>query len=115
MSEVRATHELAEERSLALHRVVAERVAREPGLRSGALERVDRWQAKGTLGSFYADRWRALLTGPLDTLLATLVDECQSARDLRQNTPFTFIVGPRERWRIWREVAEQHRKDRREP
>ena len=52
----------------------------------------------------YAARWLALLDGSREVLLATLVDEREDAVALRQSTPFTFVVGPRERWRLWREV-----------
>ena len=97
-------HLLAEERSLALHREVARRVRDDPELVARARVKVDRWLADGGLAYAYADEWRRALAGPLDALCALLVDEGEHARALRQATPFTFVVPPRERWRIWRET-----------
>ena len=44
---------------------------------------------------------------PLDTLIERLSADEEAMRDLRQSSPFTFVVPPRERWRIWREVRER--------
>ena len=41
---------------------------------------------------------------PLDVLVDLLEADDEPMRDLRQSSPFTFVVAPRERWRIWREV-----------
>ncbi len=97
-------HRLLEARSLALHREVARRLRENPALLAQAREHVERWSAQGTMSLTYADAWRRLLDGPLDALLALLIDESEAARALRQNTPFTFVVAPRDRWRLWRET-----------
>jgi hypothetical protein len=101
-------HRLAEERSLALHRVIAARVAADPGLVAAARERLERFARDGALCGGYAQIWRELLDGPVERLTEALVDETERGRALRQATPFTFVVGPRERWRIWRDVAKAH-------
>ena len=95
---------MAELRSLALHRAVAERLAREPLLVSTALRRVDGWIAEGTVHPRYARRWREILDLPLDALLATLIDTGEEATDLRQVSPFAGVLSPRERWSVWRSV-----------
>lgn len=100
-------HELAEERSLALHRAIAERIRRDPSIVGRARDRVDGWLADRSVAEPYARRWKALLDGPREALLAALVDQGQAARDLRQTTPFAFVVPPRERWRLWRETRER--------
>ena len=97
-------HELAEERSLAIHRVVADRLREDPGLIAAAAARVERWLADGSVHPFYAEAWRKLLSGPAERLLAALVDPSEAARALRQCSPFAGIVDPRTRWRIWGEV-----------
>jgi hypothetical protein len=89
-------HRTAERRSLALHRLVADR------LDDAVLDR-----ARGriaTLPSPYAERWRALLDGPREELLGVLLADDERARDLRQCTPFAGEVGAGDRWRIIREV-----------
>lgn len=97
-------HRLAEERSLALHRVIAEMLARDPELAVRARERVVGWASDGLVHPHYTQAWNQLLNGPLDDLRAILVDESEHARALRQVTPFAGWVDPRTRWRIWREV-----------
>lgn len=100
-------HRLAEERSIAYHRAVAERLRGDPALLAVARDRVERAIAEGGRAAPYAERWRTALDGPLDVLLALLVDEGEHARALRQATPFAGFVDARERWRIWREVRER--------
>lgn len=100
-------HLLAEQRSLALHREIAERLARDDALLDRARERVKGWQRDGTVSAHYADRWARLLDGPFDELRALLLDQGEHARALRQCTPFAGVVDPRTRWRIWREVRAQ--------
>lgn len=100
-------HRLAEERSLALHREVARRLREDPALLAHARGNVERWRAQGTMAPAYAEEWRRVLDGSLDALLALLVDEGEPARALRQNSPFTFVVSPRDRRTIWRESRER--------
>ena len=101
------THRLAEERSLALHRAVADVLRRDPVRLGEARDRVQKWRAEGLMHPYYAERWTCLLDGPLEELLRALVDESEDARALRQSTPFTGFVEPRVRWKIWREVRER--------
>jgi hypothetical protein len=96
-------HRLAEERSLAYHRAVAERLRREPGLLGVARARVAAWLAEGR-SPYYARRWSEALAGPLEAVIALMVDEGEAARAMRQATPFAGMLDPRERWRIWRDV-----------
>jgi len=95
---------LAEERGLALHREVAESLRRDPSRLEEPLARVRRWRAGDSAHPVYAQAWERLLSGPFEDLLAALVDGSESARSLRQSTPFAGIVDPRTRRRIWREV-----------
>ncbi len=97
-------HRLAEERSIAFHRAVAQRLREDPSLLQGARERIVAWKASGTLAEPYALAWTKLLEGSLESLLAFLVDEGEEARTLRQVTPFAGVIDPRARWQIWREV-----------
>ena len=48
----------------------------------------------------YLDEWAHLLDGPTDTLVETLTSERQSARDLRQVSPFAGVLSQDERLRI---------------
>ncbi|MCU0655820.1 MAG: hypothetical protein MUF64_11225 [Polyangiaceae bacterium] len=97
-------HQLAEARSLELHRQIAERLQENPSLTERARANVERWSADKTLAPAYAQRWRKALSLPLSELIDLLLDPGEEACSLRQTTPFSFVISPRERWKIWREV-----------
>ncbi|HEU0129443.1 MAG TPA: helix-turn-helix domain-containing protein [Mycobacteriales bacterium] len=88
-----------QQRSLWLHRVVAGKVALDPG-RTRAVARRNlallRARHDGAVAADL-DTWAALLDGPLETLLATLVSPSPRAVELRQNTPFAGVLTERER------------------
>ena len=56
-------HRLAEERSIAYHRVIAERLQRQPEVLTSARQRVQTWLASGTEAPFYARKWSEILAG----------------------------------------------------
>jgi hypothetical protein len=97
--------ELNERRSIALHRIVGDRLRRDPALLARARERVDRWLADGSIHPTHGEAWRRLLSGPFDELQAVLIEPGEPARTLRQCSPFAGVVGARERWRVWRDVG----------
>jgi hypothetical protein len=105
-------HHLAEERSLAYHRAVAEQLLREPSLIEVARARAAKWLAEGR-SSHYARRWCEILARPVEEIARRMVDEGEDARALRQATPFAGMIDPRERWRIWREVRARLERDAR--
>ncbi len=97
-------HRIGEARSLAYHRVIAERVAADPSRVAIARANMLEWGRRRTLSSEYVDRWLALLEGPLPVLLAKLVEDSEDARALRQSTPFAGVLDARERRAIHRSV-----------
>lgn len=90
-------------RSLAMHRLVASRLLdTEDEVRAKAernLRTLRRADADGRAAS-YLDEWAHLLDGPTDTLVETLTSGRQSARDLRQVSPFAGVLTQDERQRI---------------
>lgn len=99
-------HASAERRSLELHRLVAERLRRDPALLEPARSRVRLWLRDATVSRHWAEAWAALLARPLPDILAVLVDPGQRARDLRQSSPFAGVLSPRERWDALRRLRE---------
>ena len=99
-------HRIAEERSLALHRLVAERVLASPELVDEARARLKRWLATGAFDPSWGTRWLEILDRPTEDLAALLTDPGQRARDLRQSSPFAGAIDPRERWAVWRRAGE---------
>lgn len=100
-------HRLAEERSIAIHGLVAERLREDPSVVETARERVLDGRRSGAMHPRYADEWLSILALPIDALCAFLVDGSERARALRQSTPFAGAIDPRTRWRVWREVRER--------
>lgn len=98
-------HRLAEERSVAYHRVIAERLLRQPEVLEKARRRVESWLTSGA--PFYARKWAEILAGDPPAIAAFLVERSELADELRQSSPFAGALSPRERWRIWRETREQ--------
>ena len=101
-------HGIAEARSLAYHRAIAERFAADPGIVDRARARVRDWQAAHPDAHFVRG-WSRILERPVREIAAFLVDDSEEARELRQSTPFAGVLGPRERWRLCREVGERAR------
>jgi hypothetical protein len=101
-------HRLAEERSLAYHAVIAERLGREPQLLELAQTRVRAWLARGEPAPFYAREWAFILEQSLASIVGFLVDRGERACELRQSTPFAGALSARERWRIWHETGERN-------
>lgn len=85
--------------SLALHRAVVERLRADPDrVLSHArrnLIRLRQFHRDGH-SDVWIDRWQALLDGPVDRLVAVMVDPAQDARDLRQSNPFAGVLSPQE-------------------
>jgi hypothetical protein len=99
-------HRLAEERSVAYHRVIAERLPSQPEILDKARQRVQSWLAAAERAPFYARKWAEILAGDVPSIAAFLVERSEIADELRQSTPFAGALQPRERWKIWRETRE---------
>jgi hypothetical protein len=97
-------HRLAELRSLAYHRAVAERLG-DPRVVESARARVGQWLERGHMPS-YAAAWQRLLEGPVEELRAALEADSETSRALRQASPFAGAIDARERWRIWAQVRD---------
>src|SRR4051812_40116181 len=97
-------HGLAEERSLAYHREVAARLRQRPELIALATQRAGQWAAEGGQHAPYAKEWLRILSGTVDDIVARLEDPSERGRALRQATPFSGALDPRERWKLWRDV-----------
>lgn len=100
-------HRLAEERSIAYHRLVAEKIARDPSVLERARRRVGEWRSTGSVHSHYVDAWEGVLSLPFDALSGALVDPSERMAALRQVTPFAGAIDARTRWRVWREVRQR--------
>ena len=93
------THQDLDRRSLALHRLVAEKMRRDPALLGIVRKNMARWRTIATPNdSHYLDEWDRLLQAGLDAALSVATSESESAQALRQSSPFTGILTARERF-----------------
>jgi hypothetical protein len=94
-------HARLDERSLALHRLVAKKVLADPTLLDRARANLRRWQASHGSHSFALAEWDQILTNPVDQVAAFLVERSERATRLRQSSPFTGILTEAERAAIY--------------
>lgn len=100
-------HRLAEERSVAYHRVIAGRLRDRPEVLDNARRRVQSWLDSKENPPLYARKWAEVLAGDASSIAAFLVDRGELATELRQSTPFAGALRPQERWQIWRETRDR--------
>ncbi len=100
-------HRLGEERSIAYHRAIAERMRDHPEILENARRRVQEWSASRECGRFYVGKWQEILKGDVSSVAAFLVERSELAVELRQSSPFAGALQPQERWKIWRETRER--------
>ena len=97
-------HRLAEERSVAYHLAIAEKLAGDQMVVERARKRVQAWMASGDQAPFYARKWAEILAGDRASIAAFLVERSELADELRQSSPFAGALRPAERWEIWRKT-----------
>lgn len=93
--------DIAARRSLLMHRAVARRIARDPGMLDVARARLDRLRGTNAHGQPYHDRWQRLLEGPIDVLLRAVTEDSEQAAAMRKESPFTTLITPSERERAF--------------
>lgn len=92
------THQEIDARSLALHRVVAAKLRRDPALLQVARDNLARWRSRATPSDLeYFREWEGILAAGLDAALAAATEDSEWASALRQSSPFAGVLSPRER------------------
>ena len=100
-------HRLGEERSVAYHGAIAERLRDHPEILENARQRVQEWLVSRERDRFYVRKWEEILSRDVSAVAAFLVDRSELATELRQSSPFAGALRPQERWKIWRETRER--------
>jgi hypothetical protein len=100
------SHQLIDERSLELHRAIVERLRANPELVDHARRNLHRWLSRPALSKGFERcyrEWLELLDiYSFEDLISLLTEDSERAKRLRQNSPFTGILSPREVWEIKR-------------
>jgi hypothetical protein len=94
-------HQRIDQRSLALHRAIAEKLRAQPELIEIARENLDRWSQARSRSQPYWEAWREILNRPLAEILDLLNEESEKMTALRQATPFAGVLEPAERWSVY--------------
>ena len=84
-----------ERKALAACELAFRKLADDGTLRARALELVARWSADGTCAPRYANRWRELLTMPIERAREIVLAPTDEGQALRANSPFAaFFTKP---------------------
>ncbi len=104
------SHPEIDARSLELHRLIAEKVRREPALLDRVRSTLERWRDPGnpSRSDPYLAEWERVMAQGLERLLATAVEESERAAALRQCSPFAGILTPAERFAFLKAWATRH-------
>jgi hypothetical protein len=115
MTKIASDHSRLDERSLALHRLVAEKIRHDPALLDLARGNLRRWRAaSGGLSPALAE-WDRILMRSAAEIAVLLVDPSENATRLRQSSPFAGILTEAERLAIYESYATRARHPGRQP
>lgn len=106
--QVASTHRRIDERSLALHRAVADKLRVHPELLQIARDNLMRWRPGAGRSLPYLDQWQRMIDGPIEELLSMIASADERMTALRQSSPFAGVLSPRERWAIYEQFGKNH-------
>jgi hypothetical protein len=94
-------HERIDQRSIAMHRAIAEKLRANPALLEIARENIARWAPAAGRSRHYLDAWLKVLEMPLEDMLRLIVEDTEEMRAMRQNNPFAGVLDQDERLAIY--------------
>lgn len=101
-SEGRLKHRIIEARSLAMHCLAAQKIARQPKLLEQVRKTLDAWLSRyGKNAPRALEEWQVLLRRPWPEVAWFITDPGEGATRLRQSTPFAGVLSPGERERVY--------------
>ena len=101
MEPIHSDHVRLDDRGLALHRLVAQKVLANPALLDKARANVRRWHDNHDSRSSALAEWEQILSGPVTEVARFLVERSERATRLRQSSPFTGILTEAERLAVY--------------
>lgn len=95
-------HRLIEARSLAMHCLIATKIAADPALLDVARRNLEAWSARyGDSPPRALEEWQAILRRPWPEIAALITDPGEAAARLRQSSPFAGVLTQVERRRVY--------------
>jgi predicted NAD/FAD-dependent oxidoreductase len=101
-------HQRIGQRSLAMHRAIADKLRANPALIEIARANLKHWSLAQPRSKTYWDAWAEILSRPLPEILDVLVEESEKMNALRQTSPFAGVLEPAERWAIYAQFEPEH-------
>jgi hypothetical protein len=103
------THQEIDLRSLALHRLVADKIRQDMSLLDKARATLKRWYAIASPRTFgYLDVWQGLLDADVETCLAVATEQSERADALRQASPLACLLTNQERFAFLKQWKADH-------
>lgn len=102
------TPQALDQRSLQLHRLIADKLRREPQRFAIVLQTLAHWS--GTVDARaqpYVQQWQALARQGLDACLDAAVQPTEQGQALRQCSPFAGVLTHKERFAFFRQWAQE--------
>ena len=97
MGLARSDHDRLDERSLALHGLIARKVLADPALLEAVRDTVRRWLEMDGSPRLALTEWERILSGPAEQVAQLLTERSERANRLRQSSPFCGILSESER------------------
>ena len=102
MSEVEPglrTAQWLDARTLAMHRVMVEKIRREPALFARLGQNLARWKQTAAPGTqAYLEAWQALVDQGPEACFAVALEESDRGQVMRSSSPFAGVLTNAERW-----------------
>lgn len=103
------THADLDARSLALHRLVAERLRQDPAAFEHARDTLARWrQSADARVQPYLAAWEAIMAKGLQSTIVFMLEESERAAALRQASPFAGLLSHAERFAALKAWRQEH-------
>ena len=115
MQTVSSDHSRIDERSLAMHRLIAAKVRADPALLDKARENVRRWQESEGSAKLALAEWEEILGGSVAQVAQFLAERSERATRLRQSSPFAGVLSEAERRGIYESYSARTYHPRGEP
>lgn len=101
MEPIYSDHSRVDERSLAMHRLVAAKLRTNPVILDEARDNLRRWQKMNGTPALALSEWESILSGPVDQVSQFLEERSERANRLRQSSPFAGALTDAERRTIY--------------
>lgn len=103
------THQELDQRSLALHQLIAKKIRRDAALFDKAQAVLDRWRKTASpRGQGYLEAWQSLMDQGVDACLTGATQNSQWGDAMRQASPLACLLTNQERFSFLKQWKESH-------